>query len=35
MDYFESKTYTDMLKIIENIEKCLISNNYEKAFFYF
>ena len=32
MDYLENKSYVE---IVENIEKCLISNNYETAFVLF
>jgi hypothetical protein len=35
MDYLEKKTKIEMLDIIENIEKHLISNNYEIAFYSF
>ena len=35
MDYLEKKTKIEMLEIIENIEKHLISNNYEIAFYSF
>jgi hypothetical protein len=35
MDYLENKSNIEMIEIVENIEKCLISKNYENAFFYF
>ena len=35
MDYLENKSYVEIVEIVENIEKCLISNNYETAFVLF
>ena len=35
MDYLESKTNNELLEITKNIEKYILSNNYENAFFLF